>query len=156
MMRATLIFIFCVTIVACTKKDYCLQPGPAFVRCGFYFDDGTNKPADTLLDEVSIFTADTTFRYFDNDTNVGKLNYFIQSKLNEQQIIILYEDPELYDTIWVKYTPILSFISNGCGYQYEYTLDDVRSTNTFIEEVSISNASVNSQSTEEHLEIIIQ
>ncbi len=156
MIRAALIFIFCVALASCTKKDYCLQPDPAFVRCGFYYDNGTNTPADTLLDDVTIFTTDTSYRYYDSDTNVGKLFYFIQSQLTEQQVVILYEDLEVYDTIWVKYTPTLSFISNGCGYQYEFKLDEVRSTNTLIEEVNITNGSVNSQSTEEHLEIIIQ
>jgi hypothetical protein len=151
-----LILLVSIALASCTKKDYCLQPNAVVVRCGFYYNDGSITPADTVLDDITIYTTDTTYRYYNNDTNVSKLNYFIQSTRSEQQIVILYEALESYDTIWVQYTPALNFISNGCGYQYEYTLDSVRSTSHIIEEVNITNASVNSESTLEHLEIIIQ
>lgn len=62
----------------------------------------------------------------------------------------------LLDTILLKYTRQLEFISNACGYTYFYSLSDVTSTNRNIDSIIVTNTSVTNNVNNSHLQVYIR
>ncbi len=48
----------------------------------------------------------------------------------------------LIDTITFYYDPIVHFVSNSCGYNYYYTLTDVRFTKKLLDSVALINTNI--------------
>jgi len=62
----------------------------------------------------------------------------------------------LLDTVLLKYTRQLEFISNACGYTYFYTLTGVTSTKQNIDSIIITNTSVTNNVNNSHLQVYIR
>lgn len=60
------------------------------------------------------------------------------------------------DTILLKYTRQLEFISNACGYTYFYGLTSVTSTKRNIDSIIITNTSVTNNVNNSHLQVFIR
>lgn len=60
------------------------------------------------------------------------------------------------DTITFYYTANVHFISNACGYTYYYTLQQIKSTNHYIDSISLINNSVTQEAQRVHAWIMVK
>jgi hypothetical protein len=77
--------------------------------------------------------ADSTIWYFATDTAAGSL----------------------FDTLIFRHDKYLKFISNACGYSYNFGLKEVATSHNFIDSVHIINSSVTNNVNTSHLQVFI-
>ncbi|MBL7766669.1 MAG: hypothetical protein JNJ58_11275 [Chitinophagaceae bacterium] len=144
---------------ACNRTTTCIEPQTVVMRGGFYHSDTAGKPVDTLLQNANVvFGGDTLFF-----VNIKKSHTFslTLSPLQDSVRLFFQSDssdlsPELIDTIFLKYTRELSFISTACGFKTFYNLNAINSTTHIIDSIWIAQANVNSTLSTEHVKIRIR
>lgn len=92
-----------------------------------------------VLDETQAFTVIGTEPSGSNQLMRVAFN---PSKDSIRYTFRTHTDSTVYDTITFFYTPIVHFISNSCGYNYYFTINNVKSTHNLFDSVALPNSSV--------------
>lgn len=143
------------TLVACSKKYFCIEPEPNTLLCKFKTTNTSNHTVDTSFNGVHVLDLDTNVYYKSKNDNV---NFFSTHpnlyKENHRLEIYIDNNPALKDTIEILYHSELEFISNGCGFRYISIIDEVKNTQHLFTSVKINYSLINSETKQTHLEII--
>lgn len=144
-----------ILLASCEQiKDPCLLPTTAPVRFGTYqpADTGHNGK-DYTLNTPIIGSADTNIAYY-----WGKNNKFFVS-LNplkdSSRWYIIPDSTKIKeaDTLTFYYSRSLHFVSNACGYMYDYSLKNVTATNHLIDSVVIKNYDIKGDANVENVKV---
>lgn len=146
------IILLLVIVGACTKSDFCIEPNSATMGLAFKTYDSTNALVDTALQNVDVYSTDTTTSLVENIASLTRINVFPNRKITGQTYVIFNSNNR--DTVSVTYTPEENFISNGCGYQFFFRIENVSFSKTNIDSVNIIDALVTDDPNTINLEII--
>ncbi len=139
-------------VLACNKKEFCIVPPAMTMGMNFKTYDSSGTLVDTGLVNATVYNTDTSYAFADNVESLRTVSVSLSRKVNQQTYIV--HQSITRDTIVVSYTPDENFISNGCGYQTYFQLDQVTHSRNSIDSVNIIKSSVNPNSLKDHLEVI--
>lgn len=162
--KLLVLFLLGATIImaACTQqRQPCLEPTNISVRAGIYTTNidtagvasivsyALPSPVWGIIDSL----GNSSFLYF--NTNTSLFRFTLSSRLDECRWIIRPDTLEntITDTLTFSYSRQLTFVSNGCGYRYYYTLSDVNTTHNNIDSVVVNKTEVNNDLNAEHIRI---
>ncbi|MBA3829151.1 MAG: hypothetical protein H0X33_09465 [Taibaiella sp.] len=162
-----LLLVTLLLVAACNQeKQPCAQPTIVSVKLGCYhlIADTNNVKifGDTALPHPVLSVRDTAgvfIRYIYTQPPVNKFSINLSS-VSDSTVWTITPDTTLLsilppDTLVFHYLRQLTFISNSCGYSYNYNIRQVNTTHNSIDSVIIVNASVTSNANVEHLKIYI-
>lgn len=151
-----------VLLVACSQqRQPCLEPTNISVRAGIYTTNidtagvasivsyALPSPVWGIIDSL----GNSTFLYFNTNTSFFR---FTLSSLSDECRWIIRPDTlanTITDTLTFSYSRQLTFVSNGCGYRYYYTLNNVNTTHNNIDSVITNKTEVNNDLNAEHIRI---
>ncbi len=99
-------------------------------------DTALNRPSLTSLGQDSNIT-------FLGERGVNNMYLFLNADTTSIQYVFRRsEDASITDTLTIGYEPYTQFISNACGYTFNYKLDTLRSTQLNIKQAFIENPDV--------------
>lgn len=137
-------------ITACNPDSICLSNQNA-VQTGFYSAYSTaNK--DTALSKTSVFGLGVTDSIYSKE---GVQKMFLPLSFSNDTTAFVIENNTLKDTIWFGHTKELFFISRKCGFSFNFQIDTVWSTHTFIDSVALDLNTVNYNENVENVKIYI-
>jgi len=151
-MRKAFIFLLIVVAAACSKEEFCIQPSAVAMTMNFKTYDSTLTLVDTPLVEATVFNLDTAYFFVDNALSLTRASVALKKGQNAQTYVIRHSNEN--DTVLIRYQSDTNFISNGCGYQTYFTLEDATSASDRIDSVNITSERVDNLNTNPHLEII--
>lgn len=168
---------WCVLIVmvalttSCNKKQECFVPTDITAKMVY----AKKRTVDTIIttdttarDTVMIFYRDTlmeapgmqTFLY---DTNfvirgqrgITTLQFSLDPDSTEMKYLVFpnYNNLDIHDTLTIKYRSQLYFISNDCGFTYNYQIDTAQLSNSVFDSASIMNRDVTTEGNIQHIRI---
>lgn len=146
------------SFVACTtERNPCLEPKvPKLnITCLQYKSDANNY-IDTALPNANFVSLDidsARFWYW-GANSLSKFD-LVLSPLRDTAVWTLQADSSFspIDTITFVYERQLKFISNACGYSYDYLLKEVLSTRRNLDSVRIFNNAVTTKAGTENVKI---
>lgn len=153
----SLLVIFSAFVSCSTERNPCLEPKvPKLnITCMQYKTDANNY-IDTALPNANFVSLDidsARFWYW----GVNSLSKFdlVLSPLRDTARWSLQADSAFspIDTITFVYQRQLKFISNACGYSYDYWLKEVFATNRNLDSVRIFNNAVTTKAGTENVKI---
>jgi hypothetical protein len=123
----------------CTQSEICLSNQHA-VQTGFYSAWAVSDK-DSSLTNSSVYGVEMEASpiYFEQD--IQKM--FLPVSFNSDTTGFVIDNNTLRDTIWFRHTKELKYISRECGFTFNFVIDSVWHTNTFIDSVSVFYPSVN-------------
>ncbi len=139
-------------IGACAKKEFCITPSPVYTTLAFKTYNTKNVLVDTPLQNVDIYSIDPEVIFYENLESTISERVYLKRDITKQEFVIFQGNRR--DTISVFYKPELNFVSNGCGYQTFFTIENVTFGSQSIDSVKINNALVNDAPKTYHLEVI--
>lgn len=151
-MRSLFLLVPIITLFACNKSEFCIQPSAVGMILDFKTYDSELNLVDTALINASVYNTDATDPFEENEDGLTRVTVPLRST-DTEQIYIVAQDV-MRDTIIIKYKPIETFISNGCGYQTYFELESIRYSTNSIDSVKINNPLVNEDASKYHLEVI--
>src|SRR5690606_13610136 len=114
----------------------------------------------TYRDSSMVAPALQSFTYDTNYTTIGvRGDNFVQFSLDpdlsnmQYKIIPNTASMEECDTINIMYSSHLFFISNDCGYTYNYNIESVSITNHYIDSIAISNKEITTEGNKKHIRL---
>ena len=135
---------------SCNPDSVCLSNQNA-VQTGFYSAYST-LPKDTILTNVSAFGLGINDSIYAKE---GIRKMFLPLSFSHDTTAFVIENNTLRDTIWFAHTKDLFFISRKCGFSFNFQIDTVWSTHTFIDSVALDLNSVNYNENIENVKIYI-
>jgi hypothetical protein len=150
------LFLIAIILIvsSCTKKEFCIEPNAVFMTMAFKTYDSSQAIIDTPLINASVYSLDTTYLYADNVPKLSAINVYLNRALTQQTFVV--HQNVTRDTINVFYKPELVFLSNGCGYQTYFELENVEHSRNSIDSVKITNAVIAPSPKKYHLEVIFK
>lgn len=99
-------------------------------------DTALNRPSLTSLGQDSNIT-------FQGERGVNSIYLFLNADTTDIKYVFKRsEDAQTTDTLTISYDHYPQFISNACGYTFNYTLKTISSTTLTIEKVQIEDPNV--------------
>lgn len=144
---------------ACSKdpRDPCLEPRIAGLRIECkHVVDSVGTLGDTLLINPLIFPIDAQANYiFGGIKRISQFNVTL-SEVSDSCRWILRTDSAvaIQDTLSFYYQRQLHFISNACGYSYNYQLNRVTTTRHSIDSSVVLKAEVTTNASGNNLRLI--
>lgn len=151
-MRIIGFILFVLVIGACTKSEFCIEPNAASLRIAFKTYDSTDVLVDTALKNVDVYSTDTTAALVENRDELTQIDVFPNRRRTQQTYIVFHSNER--DTIEISYTNEENFISNGCGYQTFFRIEEVSFSKSRIDSVNITETLVTDEISSNHLEVI--
>lgn len=157
---------------SCTKEQDCHIPTDITAKLVF----GTKELRDSIINTDSV-VIDTTYIFyrdslmelptmetFSYDTNfiikglrgVSTLPFSLDPDTTTIQYIVYPnydETPNIKDTLTVTYKSHLFFISNSCGFTYNYEIVDAHATFNVFDSISISEREVSTDGSKRHIRL---
>lgn len=132
----------------CTTDDLCLSNQHA-LQTGFYsaFSD-----KDSLLNETSVY-AEGFKNFIYEKQDLTKM--FLPLSFEQDTSVFVVINNTLSDTLWIKHSKELNFISRKCGFTFDFEIDTVWYTKTFVDSVALIYPSVKYGETFENVEIYL-
>ena len=155
-MRKVLFSLFACLLLAACSSIQCPIQTEVLVRYGFYDAD---EQSYTLPDTLWVWTQrsdGTDTLLFNRGVNQTGLSLPISYQHPEDMLVFCMADTlnrMTLDTVWVQKKDIPHFESVDCAVHFFHTLTAVRSTHYCIDSITISNTSVNYDTSGEHLHI---
>ncbi len=145
---------------ACTPANTCLTPRTVAFRAGFYRALTDTSLTDSVLGNANILVSNgASF----TGINLKQSDAFALSLPQTADSVLLYfqsdsasVEPETIDTISLRYTRQLHFISVACGYETYFTLQSVQTTHQVIDSVLLNRAEVNGDVNQQHVRIVLK
>ncbi|ASB49196.1 DUF6452 family protein [Alkalitalea saponilacus] len=136
-------FLFIILFVAmmlpasCTQDQICLsnQSAVQVELVSFH----TNR--DTTLAGTTIFGLDRSSERIYDSISVSRL--FLPLSFSSDTTAFVISSDNYLDTIWFRHQSEMEYISRECGFTFNFELDTIWFTNTFIDSVSIIYPLVN-------------
>jgi len=171
-LRVAFILIAAILLLGSCKKDFqeCFVPRSVAARIKFQYIDTVRTIDSNSFVTERIVLKDTTLNrpsftslgmdsniVFQGERGIGNMSLF----LNSDTTAIKYafkrsEDAVLTDTITINYDNYPQFISNACGYTFNYTLKTISSTQLNIKEIQITDPNVTLSAQTNHIIIFIK
>ena len=134
--------------LGCTTDDLCLSNQHA-LQTGFY---SAFSEKDSLLKGTTVYG-------FEFNTNIYKeqdlSKMFLPLSFESDTSVFVITNNTLYDTLWVKHLKELNFISRKCGFTFNFEIDTLWYTKTFIDSVALTYPRINYGETFENVEIYL-
>ena len=143
------LFLFLVIPYGCGADDICLSNQHA-VQTGFY---SYRTLRDTSLLGTTIYGVERGNDSIYKNETTRKL--FLPLSFDHDTTIFIVFSNTLHDTLKFVHTKEMVYISRKCGFTYNYTIDTILHTETFINSVSIVNPEVKYNENIENIEIFI-
>ncbi len=134
---------------SCAPEEICLSNQHA-VQTGFYSAYSVKK--DTALARASVYGIGQDSLVY-KDARIGKM--FLTLSFSSDTTIFIINNNTLLDTLWFRHSKSLEFISRDCGFTWNFIVDSVWHTNTFVDSVSISYPPVNYGENIENIKIFL-
>lgn len=163
---------------ACTTEEpECYEPKnvTAFSQYAYRSSDSIDRPViiggdtiiireldttyrDTFL-PISLFRVvneDSVFQFMGVESNIG--GFYLNAAKDSIQYLFTPDTSlvNVFDTLTLHYTPLLHFISNNCGYNYYFNINEVQSTKRFVDSIFIVNNSVTNDINTRNLKLILK
>ena len=143
------LFLVFVIPWGCSADDICLSNQHA-LQAGFY---SYHTLKDSTLQGTTIYGVGQSNDSIYKNEPARKL--FLPLSFNNDTTVFVIFSNALSDTIKFVHTKELTFVSRKCGFVFNYEIDTVMHTETFIDSVSIVNSGVRYNENFENIEIFI-
>ncbi len=150
-MRFIVVIVCIISLFGCVKDDFCIDPDAVVMTIDFKTYDST-KLVDTFLNDLSVYDAVNSYEYYESASNLATIN--IPLDRTEDQQILVFRHQSTRDTITVSYIKEDIFISNGCGYQTYFDIQNVTHSRLNYDSVNIKVTKVDNILQNRHLEVI--
>lgn len=144
------LFLIFVLATACTPESICLSNQNA-MQTGFYSAYSKSKK-DTLLTNFSVVGLGLNDSVYSKES-VQKL--FLPLSFDSDITAFILENNTFKDTLWVKHSKELYYISRKCGYAFNFKIDTVWFTSAFIDSAYVETKTVRYNENVENVEIFI-
>jgi|GEM_PF-667062 len=156
---------------SCNKEQVCFIPTNVTGKMAF----SVKEVRDTLIltdsnviDTTIISFRDTAMtahemRTFTYDTNYviygirgqSIISFSLDPDLQTIQYKVVPDnnEPEMNDTLTVKYDSYLYFISNDCGFTYNYKITSVHITNHYLDSSAVITPEVTTEGSKQHIRL---
>ncbi len=147
-------------MTACSQSNTCLTPKTVALRAGFYYHPSDSTSKDSSVINANIFFGNQTLLYKSNLKNTN--SFSIPLSQLEDSITLFYQadslvsSPLLIDTIQLRYSRKLHFISTACGYETYYTIQKLSTTQQVVDSVIVSQAEVTNDVNQQHIRIVLK
>lgn len=137
-------------LLSCNPEPICLSNQNA-VQTGFYSAySKINK--DTVLNNTSVIGKGAIDSVYNKEL-VQKM--FLPLSFVSDTTAFIIENNTLKDTIWFKHNKELFFVSRNCGFSFNFVVDTVWFTQTFIDSVALDYKPINYNENIENVKIYI-
>ncbi|MDR2927712.1 MAG: hypothetical protein LBV41_05885 [Cytophagaceae bacterium] len=143
------LFFLMAIVWGCNPDDICLSNQYA-VQAGFY---SYYTGGDSIIGETTVFGVGNNVDSIYNKVSAQKL--FLPLSFDGDTTSFLVYDRTRIDTVRLVHGKELIFISRRCGFTFNYTIDTVLYSNTFIDSVSVVNRNVKYNENIENIEIYL-
>ena len=143
------LFLVLVIPWGCGADDICLSNQHA-LQAGFYSYRTSN---DSILQGTTIYGAGKSNDSIYKNEPARKL--FLPLSFDSDTTVFVVFSNALHDTIKFVHTKETSFVSRKCGFVFNYEIDTVLHTETFIDSVSIVNSGVRYDENFENIKIFV-
>jgi len=148
---AMLVFL----LPGCLGEEECDETTANLLRIGFYTRvpvTGLIQPI--LIDSISVYgVSRASSLIYDNSKRIRTIELPLKPMADSTGFVLIFPT-NITDTIWVRHTYQLQFVSPACGFTVFNTLDEVNHTSRVIESVSIVQNFV-SNTLEEHIKLFV-
>jgi hypothetical protein len=160
-----------VGIYSCTKDQQCYIPSEVTAKMIY----GKKRVVDTIIttdtsarDTIWVYFRDSmmaspgmqTFEYDTNYAIYGQrgssiLPFTLDPDKTTMRYIIYadFNNINLADTLTIQYNSQLHFISNDCGFTYNYLIDTAYISYSLFDSISILNKEVSSEGSKQHFRL---
>lgn len=148
-----------------TKDQECYEPSLVRTTNRFYYFDtmteqvvidtvnGTTITKDSLMikvydslmpaAEMQILDEDSLYTLYGTEAGSNIMRIALNPGKDSTRYTFRVDTlSTTYDTITYYYTPLLHFISNSCGYNYYYTVNDVKFTRNLLDSMRLNDNNV--------------
>lgn len=125
-------FIYLMVPGGCNQDELCLSNQHA-LQTGFYSAFNVNR--DSILRNADVHGLDNAESMIYKDQDISKM--FLPLSFQDDTSIFVISNNSLSDTIWVVHSKELQFISRECGFTFDFTIDTVLFTKTFVDSVAL-------------------
>jgi hypothetical protein len=168
-----ILFAGLILIASCESKDpECYQPTMVQALCKFKFRDTQivevqvgNDTNNLILDTIDIF-PDSAMNSPQMRIIGESKDVLIQGARYDKTLRVLFNYSKdsirytfrtdststLFDTITFYYEPSVHFISNNCGYNYFYQIQNVKHTTHMLDSFAIPNSNVTDDAQTENVQ----
>ncbi len=124
-------FIYLMVPGGCNQDELCLSNQHA-LQTGFY--SAFNVKRDSVLKNTDVYGLDFNNLIYENQ-DISKM--FLPLSFQDDTSVFVISNNSLFDTIWVVHSKELLFISRECGFTFDFTIDTVLYTKTFVDSVAL-------------------
>jgi len=150
-MRYAAFLLVLITLYGCVKDEFCIEPNAVLMTVDFKTYDST-RLVDTPLLDATVYNTENALFFADGLLQLRTVDIALDRTAVQQTYIIYHSMTQ--DTIQVSYTTEEVFISNGCGYQTYFELQNVSHSKQNIDSVNIIKSQVDNTAQNPHLEVI--
>lgn len=125
-------FIYLMVPGGCNQDELCLSNQHA-LQTGFY--SAFNVKRDSVLKKANVYGLDNEDFLIYKEQDISKM--FLPLSFQSDTSIFVISNNSLFDTIWVVHNKELQFISRKCGFTFDFTIDTVLYTKTFVDSVAL-------------------
>jgi hypothetical protein len=148
------LIVFCgIAFISCNKNKLCLKYATITGAINFTRLTDSNKVVDSSLISAICVYPSVLLEVRNFKTN--RIKFLINS--NQDSCTFYFKTDTLSllsDTIDLNYTHTLNFVSKECGYNYFYSLKNIKSTNNIIKKISISDSLINDNANKKNITIL--
>lgn len=137
------------SIAGCDTGYDCNLNNTSYENIGFYTNDGEQEEPYTNPEplSVSLMINGAATLVVNNITDAAGVSLPMSYTQAEDTVVFNYHD-DTCDSLYVKHTAHPYFQSMECGVLMFHKIEDIRSTNVWIEDVKVVNKNVNFEGNE--------
>lgn len=145
-----MMFLLGLTAIRCDQASICLSNQHAVQVSLYSARSATDK--DTSLTSASVIGVEMPDSVYKN-TTIQEL--FLPLSFTSDTTAFVIHTNTLRDTVWFSHTKELYYISRECGFSFNFKMDSVWTTQTFIDSVAINYDEINYNESAENVKIYI-
>lgn len=113
-----------------------------------------SRDSTMLASEMKILNETLPYKIIGTDPNLGIIHIaFNPDKDSTSYTFRADTAASVRDTITFFYSPVVHFISNSCGYNYYYNINNVKFTRNLFDSVAIVNSNVTNNIKDRHVQL---
>lgn len=157
--RILQVLMLSAVMMACSSDDICLTPTLVTLRGNFVNKDTSGTLRDSIQTNA-LWVFGSSLNYAQSLKNTSSFAFPL-SQIQDSVIVYYLADslnivPEKIDTLRIKYTRQIKFISNACGYQTWFTLNEIAHSQHSIDSVRIATSEVSNDANSIHIKVILK
>lgn len=129
----SVLFIYLFITPGCNQKEMCLSNQNA-IQTGFYSAFYSTDKDSSLINTTVYCSGNEELLIYEDET-VNKM--FLPLSFEGDESVFVISNNSLNDTIWIVHSKELKFISRECGFNFDFKVDTVMFTKTFIDSVAL-------------------